>query len=519
MPFLTIQPIDGDEQLAFDGTTSFVGGQVSNTRANLLTENQSAQLTNFDLDQTGQLVTRRGTNEIGSTISLGNRIQGLGFYGTTATQQHVAVTNAGFYKSTGGAWSNVSGYTAGSSTLFIEFAQLADNMYFVDGNSLMYKYNGTILSSSASFTGPNLPPSGFKYLVAHQNRLAAAGAPSAPDTVYFSDILSENWLTTSSVQVGSGTGDPITGLIPWIGGILLVFKTRSIWAVDISDPVASNWTLQLIHGSIGCAAGRTIKQVGQDVYFLSIDGVRSVQRTIQQDQQEVSVTISFPINDVIERINPNILNQSSAIFWKNRYMLSVGLDTSTTLNTTLIYHTINQSWSGTWTGWNATAFTLSSFSGVLRLNMGTSQGRVLQWRDYIPVVDEVDSDYQDYGNDIASGYTSKAFTFNEIVNPKFGSHIEIEFFRSSSLVDISVIKDGIASGDIATSVVTASSGGVTLPFFLPVTLTGSGIVRYNDDLRSFGEFREIQIMIASASQKLVIRAMELDANMNTIKLS
>ena len=47
VPVLNIEQMD--DAIVYDGVGSFVGGQVSGTRANLLTENESAQLVNCDV--------------------------------------------------------------------------------------------------------------------------------------------------------------------------------------------------------------------------------------------------------------------------------------------------------------------------------------------------------------------------------------------------------------------------------------------------------------------------------------
>ena len=59
-----------DDQLAYDLTGSFVGGQVSHVRANLLSATQFAEAKNMDIDKFGAIITRRGTVIVGSTLCL-----------------------------------------------------------------------------------------------------------------------------------------------------------------------------------------------------------------------------------------------------------------------------------------------------------------------------------------------------------------------------------------------------------------------------------------------------------------
>lgn len=48
-----------DDPIILDGNNSFVGGQVSASRANLIPENAFAEGKNIDLDEFGNAVTRR----------------------------------------------------------------------------------------------------------------------------------------------------------------------------------------------------------------------------------------------------------------------------------------------------------------------------------------------------------------------------------------------------------------------------------------------------------------------------
>lgn len=521
MPVLTPEPIEGDAPLIFDGTTSFVGGMVSNTRANLLTATQSAELVNFDLDQTGQLVTRRGTQAIGSAISANNPIQGLFYYDTPSVEELLAVCNTRFYHGSSGTWTGpVSGYTASSASLRVNFAQLLNNVYFVDGSGKMYRWDGSALASSNTWAGvTDPPPDGLKFLVEHQNRIAAAGDPDNPETIYFSDDLNEEYPTINEVQVGDGTGDPITGIISWIDYLLIVFKERSIYLVDTALGVGADASIRKIHDTIGCVAHRTIRQVAQDVFFLSSDGIRSVSRTLQNDQQTVTPPLSFDINDLIVRINSDHLQLCSAIFHNNRYIVTVPLDTATEPDTTLVYHTINQSLSGYWTGWTNRVYEISAFGGVLRLVMGNSDGQVLQWLDYVPTQDETDEDFEDNGEDISTVWKSRAFIFGEILNPKFGSHVEFEFFQSLTTVDLSAVIDGGDEQMLASGVQTFLSPGFAVPFMLPLSIPASGIERDIEDLRQFEEFRELQIVLRSDSGKVALRSVGLAANLNALHTS
>ena len=67
MPILSNDSLD--DPLILDGNNSFVGGQVSASRANLVPQDAYAEGKNIDLDEFGNAVTRRGTSlEVGYLV-------------------------------------------------------------------------------------------------------------------------------------------------------------------------------------------------------------------------------------------------------------------------------------------------------------------------------------------------------------------------------------------------------------------------------------------------------------------
>jgi hypothetical protein len=116
--------------------------------------------------------------------------------------------------------------------------------------------------------------------------------------------------------------------------------------------------------------------------------------------------------------------------------------------------------------------------------------------------------------------TSKAYDFDDKISQKFGSHYEIEFYNSGSTnANISMRRatDG-ADVTLAMNVDTRSSGGITLPFTLPATLSSQTSKRVADSLRSYQKWRNMRMTVSSPSKKLSMRGILLAANPDTIKL-
>lgn len=528
-----------DQPLTYDAADSFTGGQSSFSRANRINADQATELVNLDIQRDGLLITRRGTSGLfgGALVANSADIQGLLYYSTPSMSLLMAVNDGSdygqptYFSWDGSTWTQL---TAGHTELptddsvQVNIVQGIDMGYIADGIKGLITFDGTTLSAFG--TGGSNPPIG-NIMVWHTNRLFIAGTPTAPDQLAASDYLDGTHfdLQNYSIRVGADESDPITGLASWIDFNLVVLKRNSLWVVrtdpqiDTGQPYAGTWQTQVVHRTIGCVATRSVVQVGQDVWFLSDSGVRSVRRTIATDQNEVTEPISFPIQDVIDRINWSEAHKSCAVFWNNRVMFSVPLDSATAPNTVLVYNTLTQSWSGTWTGLNVLQFIKTEFNGERRLVMGCTSSRVLQWLDYVVPDNETDETFQDELAaddffDIASSVTTRALTFNEIMSPKKGCNVSLEFHNSVADVSLAAILDQADPAPIVDDPFTTQNDQVTLPQTLPFNLPSNGVKRRAFDLLQFDPFQELQIKLSATSQKLAFRSLVASGFVETIEL-
>jgi len=532
-----------DDPLAMDACLTFTGGQVSNVRANLLAPEQYAEGVNVDIDRFGAVVTRRGTDTQLGTVpgpdeddwesiavnweshglywnNAAGIIRGLAYYDKPGTEEMFAVADGILYKSTGSTWASVSGFTP-TSTNNVDFAQLVDKLYMTQGTGNVFSYNGTTVTDEGS--GATDPPT-CKYLVTHTNRLFAAGL-TVPDSLACSDLLDGGtWDATNDViRIGGGDGDPIKGIQPWYDHLLLVFKERSIFAVN-TDPTATsaaNWIVNNIDRNIGCVSHRTITQVGSDVFFLAPDGIRTVKTILQGAQQAISEPISVGVQDVIDDINwTAAIDQASAIFFENHYLLSVPTGDSEVNNTLVVFNTITRSFVGKWTGWNAESFAISAFSGLTKLNAATSDGTVLTWLHYVQDSNEADSTYQDAGSDYISSVLTRGLTFGEPFNEVQPQHVEVELKPAlSTTVELKPIFDSVTEGTrLNTSNIDTKISKVLLPQVLPFTLPVERAIINSYNMMMRGPCREVQFKVSSTSNKMHLRAIRGSAFVNTMVL-
>jgi hypothetical protein len=526
MSVLNIESLD--DELLFDGVPSFSGGVVSNERANQIEQNQSALMVNCDISRFGKLTTRRGTAALGGVVSAATTIQGLINFQTPTFNYLIAMNAGSLYQFDGvSTWTVIGAFTSTNTTTPFAYAMGIDKLYFCDTVAAgpLRSWDGTTLASQDGTNGNTDPPRGISLLTWFTGRIVAVAG--ANDTLYFSNFLSADagqWnRITQTFRVGEGEGDPITGLCGWLDFNLIVFKQHSIYLVNCNpsdaatgdiDLMVGNYSIKPVHKKIGCLAPLTAAQVGSDVYFLANDGVRSIRRTVSaENQSETSEALSFPVQDIIDRINLPFINKSCATFRNDRYMVSIPLDSSTTPNYTLVYNVITQSWSGYWTGWTPVVFaTRTPTSSPARMVFGQSDGTVSEWLDYVTLSDEVAASFKDRGSaEIATQFLSRAFTFNDPFAPKTGYRMEVEFSSSLTPATVGYLLDGGSTVNFSDNnpVETSLGAALILPFMLPAQLTPVGIVKAPFDLMQLEQFRELQFQVSSTSGKLSTRTVSL----------
>ena len=547
-----------DDAVVYDRQASFVGGQISNFRENLLNESQAELLKDLDAPKNGVLKSRRGFHRfadlLGSTSSSTN-VQGIAYFDTDAKEALIVFVNGKIYSiNSSGTVSNIASAAVkvNSTTARVYTAQVADKLFYTshNGNDRIGEIKWDTSSSAFVVTEFPAAPTNSKFIVSNNFR-AFAYQPS-DDQIYVSDILA-NAGSTTPFPAGNafkvGLGDPVTGLASWVGFNVVVFCKNSCYVVDTapvpatsgaSTPAASTFKIRTISASTGCVAHGSIAQVGEDLFFLSRTGVRSIRRTMEENMVASDVgVISYPIQDVIDEINWAAVENATAIFWNNRYLLSVPTGTSTVNNTTLCYNTNTQSWTGVWQGTveeasgtpastiNPYQFVVTQFSGGKPYLISLDKvGNPLQFRDFVEDINLVDTDFQDKTTTtfVDTGWqaVTRAFTFNEQVTTKDGEFAEFEFDRSNAVIDIGVILDGAEQTDNLADELDTGTGELRLSFTLPSTLGSGKLNRFRYSMTQYPEFRELQFKFqqsgnaGSDSKYLALRSIHAGGFLNSV---
>jgi len=317
-----------DDILLYDRQASFIGGQVSNFRENLLNESQAELIKDMSPEISGVLKTRRGFHRfadlLGSTSSNTN-VQGIHFFDSDSRERVIAAVNSSLYEITSSG--TVTAIAAAASKLSSAtnpayMCQVADKMYWSSDTTTTkifeLKYSGSAWVKTNSTD--TVYPANAKYLIANSGRVFAYD-PSGnqifvstilPDLAATSTLFTLGATTINPFKVGTGA-ETVTGMYSWVGFNVVVFCENSIYLVDTNPLTAaaasagnatSSFNIRQVSNLSGAVSHRAIAQVGEDLLFLARDGVRSLKRTMAEEMvAEQSGVISYPIQDLIDSIN------------------------------------------------------------------------------------------------------------------------------------------------------------------------------------------------------------------------
>ena len=163
------------------------------------------------------------------------------------------------------------------------------------------------------------------------------------DEVIISDILDSDTYDQiyGQYRFNAGTADFNVALHSFSDDKLLVFNRNSVHLVG---GAGVNSTVQLITNEVGCVARQSIVQVGNNILFLSDNGVYGANFQDLYNLRGNEVPLSSSINPTIERINREVWDKSVGVYFDNRYYLAVPLDGSQVNNAILIFNFINKQW-------------------------------------------------------------------------------------------------------------------------------------------------------------------------------
>ena len=212
------------------------------------------------------------------------------------------------------------------------------------------------ISTGTGFTHMPAPP----FAIYHQRRLwmpylyTMAGSSGSPtitdrgitDEIIASDILDPNTYDQiyANYRIASGGADFVVAIQPFTEDNLVIFNRNTIHLVrGVSGDLAAT-VVQEITREVGCLARKSVVQVGNQILFLSDNGVYAMTFEDLYNLRGASIPLSESINPIIKQINPEYAKNAVAIYHDNRYYLSVPIGSSTENNAILVYNFLTQGW-------------------------------------------------------------------------------------------------------------------------------------------------------------------------------
>lgn len=227
------------------------------------------------------------------------------------------------------------------------FTQAGNKIYISNGIDDNASYDGTTFTSLDNNTYPKA-----KYTAFWKNYLFICGdgvlnGTNHHNRVWFSNLGNPDTITTGTdyFDVGKSDGQAITGIAP-LGEFLVIFKRKSVYILSGANPNA--WkladgvnNLSQIANGIGCVSAKSIVQVGNDLWFMSDDGIRSVRRN-EQGSIPLMGLVSGNIKQTISEINWSYAHRIAGAYFDNKVYMAIPTGTSTTNNKVLVANTAIQ---------------------------------------------------------------------------------------------------------------------------------------------------------------------------------
>jgi hypothetical protein len=325
----------------------FSGGQNGDSAPDNVRDTECEFIENFDIITRGGLSSRPGTTV---TCTIGadsqypvNRI--IEHSKGDGTVKRLSYLNHAIYDNDAPSVPLLE--LSATSTSDLDYARFGDNTYILVDNNF-YQYDGVAITAVVPnaetdniYTSAGLK--GCKYLEKRGDRMFMTGNPANPSALYVSQTLDPTYFKQGSAVVSTigDDADMTTGLKEFHGA-LLVFKPRSIYAWYGYD-LATDVQFKKLDVHTGTRAYRTIQNVGDNLFYLGIDGVYALTGTYETviKSHKISGKVNSEFKKLVN-VAPSYyyMNSPCAIYKDGKYMLAYSTDAITKRNNRIaVFHT------------------------------------------------------------------------------------------------------------------------------------------------------------------------------------
>ena len=255
----------------------------------------------------GDLAVARGyVRHIPAQVPGGGAPHRLYLFRRADVDQVIVVAGREVYAYKNGQWLPVYTFAGGLVSGQVDFVQAqidsAGYLLIASGEQPIIKYDGTSAQEFGSTGGLSDKP--VQYLTIYRDRLFAAGDPSFPNRLYWSQLPGsgrsiEEWgevpdsanVSGGHAEIGGTAGDPIQGLCA-LSNQLLIFKKRSIYRLLGDKP--GNFTIERVDADVERAAHTALVSHADQLYFMTDAGLCSfngVSAAPMADSRRISKTL------------------------------------------------------------------------------------------------------------------------------------------------------------------------------------------------------------------------------------
>jgi hypothetical protein len=391
--------------------------------------------------------------------------------------------------------------------------------HVTEGNSLVATPVLTrVVSSGLGYIHMPLPP----FAEYHQRRLVmpyrydTSGSSASPtitnrnirDEAIFSQILDGDTYDKiyGQFRFNAGTSDFLVGFHSFSEDKLVVFNRNSIHLVTDSL-VLKDSVSTLITNEVGCVARRSIVQIGNNMMFLSDNGIYGVDFQDLYNLRGRDMPLSATIQATVSDINKTHASKAVGVYFNNRYYLAAPFGESNSNNKVIVYNFVNKNWESVdsvsnseWEYTNLVVAGNGSNRGVYAINTNGGVHKLeasLGSEDsYVPAVGASTIEAPVYGAVQTRMYTLSSIDRKKWNNYEF--HVESSSTQDSN-ADVTAITENI---DSVTSLGTLQSINGNVP---PAVNEDYSLRGRIGNKRAYG----LQIKIETTTGRPKIRAIKV----------
>jgi hypothetical protein len=275
----------------------------------------------------------------------------------------------------------------------------------------------------------------------HNGRLCFFGNPQHPDYLFFSDIASKEYIPYFyTLQFTNDLQEPVNSVNKFMN-ILVVQSPSYTWGIKGDSPFPLSelegqiYQKITINPTIGCIAPHSVKNVRNQLYFLSKEGIFTLRALYAEDNRYNVDPIDRNIYNIVSRDTNAI-----AAYFDNQYWLNFP-----TTGETLRYYVDKKAWvKDTYAAWNSFGgvHKYINDSGKLRFITELSQ---LEGNNSVKIF-EIEVDYSlptDLTKNITSKITTSYLNQNQPFHPKNYKEAKFDFAiqneYNTSLAELPII--------------------------------------------------------------------------------